>query len=257
MGVEGYISPPVSDKGDEGGCILRQPPFLEEERMRLRRKPWIDEAIREYDSFVYLQPQEELKGRWREVFDNPTAPLWVELGTGKGNFISRLADIHREVNFIGIEVQLGVLYYAAKKCAAAELTNVRLLRFDAAFLETLFAPGEVDRFFINFCDPWPKKRHAKRRLTYRGFLDRYARLLAADGEIHFKSDNAGLFDFTLEEFNARHWSLSEVTYDLHGSDILNEAMTEYEAKFSGLGQPIFHCVAAKPAKDADDEQQEG
>ena len=178
--------------------------------------------------------------------------MWVELGTGKGNFISRLADIHREVNFIGIEVQLGVLYYAAKKCAAAELTNVRLLRFDAAFLETLFAPGEVDRFFINFCDPWPKKRHAKRRLTYRGFLDRYARLLAADGKIHFKSDNAGLFDFTLEEFNARHWPLSEVTYDLHGSDILNEAMTEYEAKFSGLGQPIFHCVAAKPAKDVDD-----
>lgn len=111
--------------------------------MRLRRKPWIDEAIREYDSFVYLQPQEDLKGRWREVFDNPTAPLWVELGTGKGNFISRLADIHREVNFIGIEVQLGVLYYAAKKCAAAELTNVRLLRFDAAFLETLFAPGKA------------------------------------------------------------------------------------------------------------------
>ena len=109
-----------------------------------------------------------------------------------------------------------------------------------------FAPGEVDRFFINFCDPWPKKRHAKRRLTYRGFLDRYARLLRQDGKVYFKSDNAGLFDFTLEEFRECGWPLSEVTYDLHNSSILNEAMTEYEAKFSAKGQPIFHCVATRP-----------
>lgn len=214
--------------------------------MRLRRKPWIDEAIKEYASFLHLENVETYKGKWRTLFANPEAPLWVELGTGKGNFISQMAFLHPEVNFIGIEIQIGVIYYAGKKCAAAKLPNVQLLRVDVARLEDIFAPGEVDRFFINFCDPWPKKRHAKRRLTYRNFLDRYARLLREHGQVHFKSDNAGLFDFTLEEFTLRHWPLTEVTYDLHHSGIVNEAMTEYEAKFSAKGQPIFHCVATRP-----------
>ncbi len=216
--------------------------------MRLRRKPWIDEAIKEYESFVYLAQCDTHKGAWNASFARPDAPLWVELGTGKGSFISQMAQLHPEVNFIGIEIQIGVIYYAAKKCAAANLSNVRLLRADVARLEELFAPGEVDRFFINFCDPWPKKRHAKRRLTYRAFLDRYARLLADGGRLDFKSDNAGLFDFTLEEFQLRQWPLSEVTYDLHHSGIRNEAMTEYEVKFSAKGQPIFHCAAARPAE---------
>ncbi|MCH4166323.1 MAG: tRNA (guanosine(46)-N7)-methyltransferase TrmB [Megasphaera sp.] len=215
--------------------------------MRLRRKPWIDDAIKEYDSFLHLQGCEENKGKWRSLFEHPEAPLWVELGTGKGNFISQMAQLHEQVNFIGIEIQIGVIYYAGKKCADAGLKNVHLLRFDVARLEDIFAPGEVDRFFINFCDPWPKKRHAKRRLTYRSFLERYARLLTANGQIYFKSDNAGLFDFTLGEFEACRWPLSEVTYDLHHSPIENEAMTEYEAKFSAKGQPIFHCVASRPS----------
>ena len=137
--------------------------------MRLRRKPWIDEAILDYASFVHLEHCEEHKGKWRELFEDPDKPLWVELGTGKGNFISQMAQLHPEANFIGIEIQVGVLYYAGKKCAAAEVNNVHLLRFDVARLEEIFAPGEVSRFFINFCDPWPKKRHAKRRLTYRDF----------------------------------------------------------------------------------------
>ena len=214
--------------------------------MRLRRKPWIDEAIKDYSDFLHLESCESYKGKWRTLFKDPDAPLWVELGTGKGNFISQMAQIHKDVNFIGIEIQVGVLYYAGKKCAAAEVDNVQLLRFDVARLEDIFASGEVDRFFINFCDPWPKKRHAKRRLTYRGFLDRYARLLRENGQIYFKSDNAGLFDFTLDEFRECGWPLSEVTYDLHNSPILNEAMTEYEAKFSAKGQPIFHCVATRP-----------
>lgn len=216
--------------------------------MRLRRKPWIDQAITEYEHVVRLQGGEMYKGHWRELFANPTLPLWVELGTGKGNFISRMAQLHKEVNFIGIEIQLGVLYYAAKKCADVEATNVQLLRFDVAFLEELFAPGEVDRFFINFCDPWPKKRHAKRRLTHRSFLDRYARLLSPQGRLDFKSDNEGLFIFSLEEFQQRQWKLTEITYDLHHSNILNEAMTEYEEKFSAKGQPIFHCAAFCPCE---------
>lgn len=214
--------------------------------MRLRRKPWIDEAILDYASFLHLEDCETYKGQWRSLFPHPEAPLWVELGTGKGTFISQMALLHPEVNFIGIEIQIGVIYYAGKKCDEAGVHNVQLLRTDVAKLEDLFAPGEVDRFFINFCDPWPKKRHAKRRLTYRSFLDRYARLLAPQGAIYFKSDNAGLFDFTLGEFQARQWPLSEVTYDLHHSDITNEVMTEYEAKFSAKGQPIFHCVATRP-----------
>ncbi|ERT59146.1 tRNA (guanosine(46)-N7)-methyltransferase TrmB [Megasphaera vaginalis (ex Srinivasan et al. 2021)] len=224
--------------------------------MRLRRKPWIDEAVKEFESFVCLDAKEEMKGRWRSLFADPAAPLWVEIGTGKGNFIAQMAQLHGDVNFIGIEVQLGVLYYAAKKCAAAETENVRLLRFDAAALESIFAAQEIDRIFINFCDPWPKKRHAKRRLTYRLFLDRYCRLLRAGGCLCFKSDNRGLFDFTLEELTARRWSLSEVTYDLHNSDIVNEAMTEYEAKFSAKGQPIFHCLATRPTEVRRDEAEE-
>ena len=121
--------------------------------MRLRRKPWIDEAIKDYSDFLHLESCESYKGKWRSLFKNPDAPLWVELGTGKGNFISQMAQIHKDVNFIGIEIQVGVLYYAGKKCAAAEVDNVQLLRFDVARLEDIFAPGEVDRFFINFCDP--------------------------------------------------------------------------------------------------------
>ncbi|MCH4178492.1 MAG: tRNA (guanosine(46)-N7)-methyltransferase TrmB [Megasphaera sp.] len=215
--------------------------------MRLRRKPWIDDAIKEYDSFLHLESCEENRGKWKTLFENPAAPLWVELGTGKGNFISQMAQLHPEINFIGIEIQIGVIYYAGKKCAEAGVKNVQLLRFDVAHLEDIFAPGEIDRLFINFCDPWPKKRHAKRRLTYRTFLDRYARLLAEKGKLYFKSDNEGLFTFTLEECKRCQWDLSEVTYDLHHSDIENEAMTEYEAKFSAKGQPVFHCVATRPA----------
>jgi len=216
--------------------------------MRLRRKSWIDEAIKEYGSFVHLEHCEQWKGKWRSLFPDPQAPLWVELGTGKGNFISQMALLHPEINFIGIEIQIVVLYYAAKKTTEAQLKNVQLLRFDVENLPEIFDLDEVDRFFINFCDPWPKSKHAKRRLTYRDFLDRYAAILSHEGKIYFKSDNADLFEFTLKECKERQWDLSEVTYDLHHSNIQNEAMTEYEAKFSAKGQPIFHCVAACPVE---------
>ena len=167
--------------------------------MRLRRKPWIDEAILDFSDFVYTKgksPSEEIKGHWQEVFGR-TAPLHVELGTGKGDFISQTAQKNPDVNFIGIELQQDVLYYAAKKVKELELTNVRLMVFNIEQIENIFAEDEVDRFYINFCDPWPKARHAKRRLTYIGFLEKYRRLLKNNGELFFKTDNRPLFDFSL------------------------------------------------------------
>ena len=132
--------------------------------MRLRRKPWVDEAIHEYDDFVYPKDcpaGESEKGRWQEIFGRK-APLFVELGTGKGDFISRMAELHPEANFIGIEVQQDVLIAAARKVREKGLENVRLLVFDIAGLRTIFSPGEISRFYVNFCDPWPKKRHGER-----------------------------------------------------------------------------------------------
>lgn len=213
--------------------------------MRLRRKPWIDEAIHEYSSHVILENHEEHKGKWRELFEDPAKPLYLELGTGKGRFIAGMAEAHPEANFLGFEVQLGVLYYAAQKIFEQGAPNARVTLFDIGGIEDIVEPGEVDRFYINFCDPWPKARHAKRRLTYHTFLDRYARLLKADGEVHFKTDNEGLFLFSLEEFKNSGWTLKNVTYDLHSTDLPN-VKTEYEEKFSKKGQPTFRLEAIKP-----------
>lgn len=213
--------------------------------MRLRRKPWIDEAILEYGDYTLLESHESHKGHWRDLFEDPTKPLYMELGTGKGRFIAGMAETYPEANFVGFEVQIGVLYYAAQKLFERKLNNGRVCLFDIAGIEEVVAPGEVDRFYINFCDPWPKAKHAKRRLTYHTFLNRYARLLKENGEIHFKTDNEGLFLFSLEEFKECGWTLKHVTYDLHSTDTPN-VMTEYEEKFSAKGQPIFRLEAIKP-----------
>ena len=216
--------------------------------MRLRRKPWIDTAIHEFDSFVYPKDRpagEGERGRWQEIFGRK-APLYVELGTGKGDFIHRLADRARDKNFIGIELQPDVLYQAALKVAAAELSNVRLLVFNIGELEQLFAPGEVSGFYINFCDPWPKNRHAKRRLTERAFLGRYRRLLPSGGRIFFKTDNRPLFEFSLGEFAAVGLTVTDVSYDLHAEGRPDNIETEYEAKFSALGEKIHRCEVIFP-----------
>lgn len=213
--------------------------------MRLRRKPWIDEAIHEYDSHFIMDEQEQYKGHWREQFENPDLPLYMELGTGKGAFISGMAVEYPEANFLGFEVQIGVIYYAAQKLFEQGAKNAKVTLFDIAGIEEVVAPGEVDRFYINFCDPWPKAKHAKRRLTYHTFLDRYARLLKENGEVHFKTDNEDLFMFSLEEFKESGWELKNVTYDLHKTDLPN-VKTEYEKKFSAKGQPIFRLEAIKP-----------
>ncbi|WP_110954824.1 tRNA (guanosine(46)-N7)-methyltransferase TrmB [Anaerosinus massiliensis] len=211
--------------------------------MRLRKKPWIDEAIVEFNAFVYKEPEciETIaQNGWEKMFGRK-APLYVELGTGKGRFITQMALRHPEINFIGIEAQQDVLYYAALKVKELGLTNVRLLVFDVNHIASLFTAGEVNRFFINFCDPWPKVRHAKRRLTHVNFLEKYRNLLAESGELFFKTDNRPLFDFSLEQFKAAKLPVRNVTFDLHQSGMEDNIMTEYEAKFSGLGEKINRC----------------
>lgn len=213
--------------------------------MRLRKKPWVTEAIKEYHDIVLENPGSEKCGQWASVFERE-APLHVELGTGKGRFISELAARHPDINFIGIEAQQDVLYYAAQKVRERELTNVRLLVFDINNIQDIFAEGEVSRFYINFCDPWPKARHAKRRLTHTGFLEKYRRLLAKGGQLFFKTDNRPLFDFSLEQFEQSHLTTANITYDLHSSGLTDNIMTEYEAKFSSLGVKINRCEVIFP-----------
>ena len=211
--------------------------------MRLRRKPWVDEAIHDFDDFVFPKDRpagEEQKGCWQQVFGRPGS-LYVELGTGKGDFISQLALRHPEVNFIGIEAQQDVLYSAAKKVRALGLTNVKLLVFDINNIENIFAEHEVDQFYINFCDPWPKARHAKRRLTNVGFLRRYEKLLKKPGRLIFKTDNRPLFDFSLEQFAEAGLAVEDVSFDLHSENRPDNIMTEYERKFSGFGEKINRC----------------
>lgn len=213
--------------------------------MRLRKKPWVTEALNDYADFVLRDEVAQHQGKWDSVFGRQ-APLHVELGTGKGRFISELAERHPDINFIGIEAQQDVLFYAAKKVREKGLTNVRLLVFDINAIETIFAAAEVDRFYINFCDPWPKARHAKRRLTHENFLNKYRGLLKADGVICFKTDNRPLFDFSVEEFTRLGLQVDALTYDLHNSGMPDNIMTEYEAKFSGLGTPINRCEIRFP-----------
>ena len=211
--------------------------------MRLRRKPWVDEAIHDFDDFVFPKDRpagEEQKGCWQQVFGRPGS-LYVELGTGKGDFISQLALRHPEVNFIGIEAQQDVLYSAAKKVRALGLTNVKLLVFDINNIENIFAEHEVDQFYINFCDPWPKARHAKRRLTHVGYLRRYEKLLKTPGRLIFKTDNRPLFDFSLEQFAEAGLAVEDVSFDLHSENRPDNIMTEYERKFSGFGEKINRC----------------
>lgn len=185
-----------------------------------------------------------LKGRWREALMPGAREVHVELGCGKGRFTAGTAAEHPDVLFIAIEKVPDALVVAMERAMDLGLKNVFFVVGDAALLPDYFAPDEVDRVYINFCDPWPSNRHAKRRLTHRGFLQTYRKVLREGGEIHFKTDNAPLFAFSLEEFPAVGFALSEVTHDLHAQGVQG-VMTDYEAKFHGQGLPIHRCVGTK------------
>lgn len=173
----------------------------------------------------------------------PTLPVSIEIGCGKGGFICELAKREPEKFFIAIERVPDVALLAAERVLAAGIDNVRFIVGDARTLSMFFNKGDVERIYLNFSDPWPKKRHTERRLTHRGFLEKYKKILKKDGWIKMKTDNEGLFEFSLEEFADSGFTLSEVTTDLHASDIENEVMTEYETRFSEQGMNIFHLRA--------------
>ena len=213
--------------------------------LRLRKKPHTDEKLKNFTDFVTVERiGEECKGKWVEKFDDDlTRKLYVELGTGKGDFITQIAERTPAINFLGLEVEPTVVLAAARKVHEKNLSNVRLAVFDINRIEEIFSENEVDRLYINFCDPWHKKRHAKRRLTYVKFLEMYKKILKPNGEIHFKTDNRALFDFSLEQFDAAEIKVRDVTFDLHADEPPDNIRTEYENKFSSQGVKINRCVA--------------
>lgn len=170
-------------------------------------------------------------------------PLHIEIGCGKGGFIVQTAALNPDVRYIAVEKVSNVIVLAMEKAASQDISNLRFMRGNFQFLAESFPDKCVDRIYLNFSDPWPKKGYAKRRLTHGGFLEIYKRLLKDGGEICFKTDNRELFDFSLESFPENGFELSQITYDLHNSDFEGNIMTEYETRFSQMGIPICRLVA--------------
>lgn len=209
--------------------------------MRLRNIPRARDVIAE-SPWVIHDPEAH-KGAWQDVFQNKH-PLHLEIGTGKGRFILELAQRHPEINYIGIEKFSSVLLRGVERQNELELPNLRFIRGEAEIITEYFAPGEIDRIYLNFSDPWPKKRTAKRRLCSHEFLARYDQILAEQGTIEFKTDNRELFDFGVEEIEISNFRISAITYDLHADPVLNEGniMTEYEERFSAKGNKICKYI---------------
>lgn len=214
--------------------------------MRLRNIPGADDFISAHPDVINI-PKEN-KGNWKKVFSRE-GEVVLEIGMGKGQFILSTAKRNPEKNYIGIELYSSVLLRGIERYETEEfsdLENIKFLCINAMELPEVFEKREVEKIYLNFSDPWPKARHAKRRLTSREFLKRYEEILKPEGTVEFKTDNRGLFDFSVEELKAMGWTIHEITYDLHHDETMNQGniMTEYEEKFSGMGNPIHKWVAS-------------
>ena len=208
--------------------------------MRLRKKPWIEEAMSEVENeYIFFHDLEKFKGHWQEMF--PGRRICVEIGCGKGRFAVGMAELYPDKAFIAIETQHDIAYYPAKMAKDKKLDNLRVICANAENILEWFEPGEIKELYLNFSDPWPKARHAKRRLTHHNFLALYKQLLGEGGHLRFKTDNRALFDFSVEEFKEFGLKIVGLSYDLHNSDIENAVQTEYEQKFSALGTKINFC----------------
>lgn len=219
--------------------------------MRLRNIPGAKDAILE-SPFVIQEPEKN-KGKWSSVFPKEQ-PLHIEVGMGKGRFLMELAALHPDINYVGIEMYDSVLLRALQKMEELTeegkgLPNLKFMRIDARVLPEIFEKGEVSKIYLNFSDPWPKARHAKRRLTSREFLARYDEILKPEGRVEFKTDNKDLFLFSLEEVEETKWRLLEHTFDLHNDEKMNagNVMTEYEEKFFSMGNPIYKMIIDREA----------
>lgn len=233
--------------------------------MRLRNIPRAEGVLQAHP--IVVKNEKLHRGSWKEEFGDDH-PIYIEIGMGKGSFLLTLARRNPGINYIGIERYSSVLLRAVEKYEEysggekflysdsgegqeltihEELSNLRFVCMDAAEITEVFEPGEADRIYLNFSDPWPKKRHAKRRLTSREYFERYEKILCSDGMVEFKTDNTELFRFSLEEVEAAGWKLAAYTWDLHGDERMSRdnVMTEYEVKFSGMGNPIHKLIAVR------------
>lgn len=215
--------------------------------MRLRNIPRAESTLQAHE--LVIKHPEEQKGKWCSLFGNSN-PIEIEIGMGKGQFLLNMAKARPDINYIGIERYSSVLLRAVERLDSEEfqdLHNIRFVCMDARDVGEVFAPGEISRIYLNFSDPWPKARHARRRLTSREFLSRYEQVLPSGGKIEFKTDNTELFRFSMEEITEAGWHLEKYTYDLHHNDEMNAGniMTEYEEKFSSRGNPINKLIAVR------------
>ncbi len=208
--------------------------------MRARRKNWTESEIS--NNLRFIKEPAQLKGKWHTYFGNEN-PIYLEIGCGKGRFIVQNAVNNKDINYLALEREEHVIVMGAR--ASAELDcSLGFIIGDVTNMRDYFESGEIDRLFINFCDPWPgRKKWHKRRLTHRSFLDMYKELLKEKGEIHFKTDNRELFEFSLNQFAENNWRMKNITLDLHASEFQGNIMTEYEEKFSSQGMPIYRLEA--------------
>ncbi|MFP4946210.1 tRNA (guanosine(46)-N7)-methyltransferase TrmB [Staphylococcus pseudintermedius] len=208
--------------------------------MRMRNKPWAESYLTEHNDIVDLEAVHAHQvSEWFER----QQPIHIEVGSGMGKFITTLAQQNPHINYVTIEKDKNVMIRVLDKVREHNLTNIKLLCNDAVILTDYFRQGEVDRIYLNFSDPWPKKRHAKRRLTYRSFLALYQQILREDGELHFKTDNRGLFAYSLESMSQFGMYFTKINLNLHQEDEGDNIPTEYEHKFAEKGSRIYRVEA--------------
>lgn len=207
--------------------------------MRVRFDKKAQEFLNENE--IHINNPSDFLGKWKKCFNNKNE-IYLEIGMGKGDFIVEMAKRNPNINFIGIEKNVTILAKAVKKVMKEELENVRLISYDASNLKEIFKKGEIDKIYLNFSDPWPKSKHAKRRLTHSNFLDIYDYILKKDSVVEFKTDNQILFEFTIMEIANTKREIEYISLDLHALNLEDNIMTEYEEKFSKKGNRIYKLI---------------